>query len=207
MIRSPGSSASRCACFPSVFAMAAATPQGIGDKVIRFTSWDIQPEEVYAKRMRTLRQLCVDTDDSCRDQFFKVLCQVDDWEWEDMNLQKLPQDKHVSNRTEKVLKAFSLGQLVQFQSPPPGTASVGSAAAAASGRAMPATGWPTTPGDTLERVFNDEAQQKAELIERNRASAIALRAAKMAADQQSTVSQAVEEADVFPFRAASGSWL
>ena len=37
--------------------------------------------------------------------------------------------------------------------------------------------------------------------------AIALGEAKVAAEQQSKVTQAVNEPEVFPFRAASGSWL
>ena len=97
--------------------MAAATPPDIDGKVTRFTSWHNHPEEQYAKRMRTLRQLCVDTEGSCRDQFFTVMGQVDDWEWEDLNPAKLDEDQHVSNRTQTVLKAFSLGQLVTYQSP------------------------------------------------------------------------------------------
>ncbi len=58
------------------------------------------------KRMRILRQLCVDSDGSCRDQFFKVMGQVDDWEWEDLNPAKLHEDQHVSNLTQSVFENF-----------------------------------------------------------------------------------------------------
>ncbi len=179
--------------------MAAATPPDIDGKVIRFTSWHILPEEQYAKRMRILRQLCVDTEGSCRDQFFKVIGQVDDWEWEDLNPEKLQEDEHVSNRTQTVLKAFSLGQLVACQSPPPGTAAVGSVAAGASGAALSATGWPTTPDDTVERLCNLQAQNKADTIAKNKANAIMMRDAKKAVDKQSSVSGMVEPAQVFNF--------
>ena len=163
-----GSCASRLACLLCVFVMAAATLPEIDGKVTRFTSWHILPEEQYAKRMRTLRQLCVDSDGSQRDQFFKVLEQVDDWEWEDLNPAKLEEDQHVSNRTQTVLKAFSLGQLVCYQSPPPGTAAVGSDAAAPTGTAFSATGWPTTPDTTFERLTNLQAQEKADVIAKTR---------------------------------------
>ena len=144
--------------------------------------------------MRTLRQLCVDTKGSCRDQFFTVMGQVDDWEWEDLNLERLDQDKHVRNRTQTVLKAFSLGQLGCYQSPPPGTAAVGSDAAAPSGTE---TGWPTTPDDTLERLTNLQAQTKADLIAKNKANALMARDARMAADKQSSASGVVAPAQVF----------
>ena len=179
--------------------MAAATPPDIDGKVTRFTSWHNHPEEQYAKRMRTLRQLCVDTEGSCRDQFFTVMGQVDDWEWEDLNPEKLQEDQHVSNRTQTVLKAFGLGQLVAYQSPPPGTAAVGSDAAAPTGTAFSATGWPTTPDDTLERLTNLQAQTKADLIAKNKAIALMARDAKMAADKQSSASGVVAPAQVFNF--------
>ncbi len=147
-----------------MFARAAATPPDNDGKVIRFTGWHNLPEEQYAKRMRSLRQLCVDTEGSCRDQFFTVMGQVDDSEWEDMKLARLDQDKHVSSRTQTVLKAFSLGQLGCCQSPPPGTAAVLYDAAAPRGTAFSATGWPTTPDDTLERLTRLQAQTKADLI-------------------------------------------
>ena len=179
--------------------MAAATPPDIDGKVTRFTSWHNLPEEQYAKRMRTLRQLCVDTEGSCRDQFFTVMGQVDDWEWEDLNPATLEEDQHVSNRTQTVLKAFSLGQLVCYQSPPPGTAAVGSDAAAPTGTAFSATGWPTTPDDTLERRTNLQAQTKADLIAKNKANALMARDARMAADKQSSASGVVAPAQVLHF--------
>ena len=179
--------------------MAAATPPDIDGKVTRFTSWHNHPEEQYAKRMRTLRQLCVDTEGSCRDQFFTVMGQVDDWEWEDLNLEKLDEDKHVSNRTQTVLKAFALGQLVAYQSPPPGTAAVGSDAAAPTGTAFSATGWPAGPDDTFERLTNLQAQSKADLIAKNKAVALKARDAKIAAEKQSSESGEVAPAQVFNF--------
>ena len=179
--------------------MAAATPPDIDGKVTRFTSWHNHPEEQYAKRMRTLRQLCVDTEGSCRDQFFTVMGQVDDWEWEDLNPEKLQEDKHVSNRTQIVLNDFSLGQLVAYQSPPPGTAAVGSDAAAPTGTAISATGWPTTPDTTFERLTNLQAQEKADLIAKNKAIALKVREEKKAVDKQSSVSRAVAPAQVFNF--------
>ena len=179
--------------------MAAATPPEIDGKVTRFTSWHNHPEEQYAKRMRTLRQLGVDSDGSCRDQFFKVMGQVDDWEWEDLNTEKLQEDQHVSNRTQTVLKAFGLGQLVAYQSPPPGTAAVGSDAAAPTGTAFSATGWPTTPDDTFERLTKLEAQNKADLIARNKAIALKARDEKKAVDKQSSASGEVAPAQVFYF--------
>ena len=179
--------------------MAAAIAPGIDGKVIRFTSWHDLPEEQYAKRMRTLRQLCVDTEGSCRDQFFTVMGQVDDWEWEDLNPAKLEEDQHVSNRTQTVLKAFSLGQLVAYQSPPPGTAAVGSDAAAPTGTAFSATGWPTGPATTFGSLANLAAQNKAELIAKNKAIALMARDAKMAADKLGSVSGVVAPAQVFNF--------
>jgi hypothetical protein len=179
--------------------MAAATPPGIDGKVTRFTSWHNLPEEQYAKRMRTLRQLCVDTEGSCRDQFFTVMGQVDDWEWEDLNPAKLEEDQHVSNRTQTVLKAFSLGQLVAYQSPPPGTAAVGSDAAAPTGTAFSATGWPTGRDTTFESLTNLAAQNKAELIAKNKAIALMARDAKMAAVKQGSVSGVEAPAQVFNF--------
>ena len=187
--------------------MDAATRRRNEEKWIRLNNWFHQPEELYAKRMRTLRQLCVESDTlCCRDQFFAVLMQMDDWEFEDVDIQNLVAEKDTGKRTRLDFSG-PLGEFAPRQSPPPGSAAAGSAAAAAPGPARPATGWPTTLNDTVEQVFMDEAQQKAELIERNRASAIALREAKMAAEQQSKVTQAVNAPDVFPFRAASGSWL
>lgn len=179
--------------------MAAATPPGNDGKVPRFTSWHNLPEEQYEKRMRTLRQLCVDTEGSCRDQFFTVMGQVDDWEWEDLNLERLDLDKHVRNRTQTALKAFGLGQLGCYQSPPPGTAAVGSDAAAPSGTEFSATGWPTTPDDTLERLTNLQAQTKADLIARNKANALMARDTKKAADKQISASGVVAPAQLFNF--------
>ena len=179
--------------------MAAATPPGIDGKVTRFTSWHNLPEEQYAKRMRTLRQLCVDTEGSCRDQFFTVMGQVDDWEWEDLNPAKLDEDQHVSNRTQTVLKAFSLGQLVAYQSPPPGTAAVGSDAAAPTGTAFWPAGRPTGPDTTHEGLTNLVAQNKADLIAKNKAVALKARDAKMAVDKQSSASGEVAPAQVFNF--------
>jgi len=179
--------------------MAAATPPEIGVKVSRFTSWHNLPEEQYAKRMRTLRQLCVDTEGSCRDQFFTVMGQVGDWEWEDLNPAKLEEDQHVSNRTQTVLRAFSLGQVVAYQSPPPGTAAAASDAAAPTGTAFSATGWPTTPDDTFERLTNLQAQAKADLIAKNKAIALKTREAKMAVDKQSSASGEVAPPQVLHF--------
>ena len=75
--------------------MAAATPPEIEGNFIRFSSWRILPEEQYAKRMRILRELSSATEGTCTDQFWKVMGQVDDWEWEDMDPGLLPKDEHV----------------------------------------------------------------------------------------------------------------
>jgi hypothetical protein len=179
--------------------MAAATLPEIDGKVTRFTSWHILPEEQYAKRMRTLRQLCVDSDGSQHDQFFKVLEQVDDWEWEDLNPAKLDEDQHLKNRTQSTLRAFALGTLVAGQSPPPGTAASSSDAAAPTGTAFSATGWPTNPNTTFERLTNLQAQEKADLIAKNKAIALKMREEKKAVDKQSSVSGAVAPAQVFNF--------
>jgi hypothetical protein len=169
--------------------MAAATLPEIDGKVTRFTSWHILPEEQYAKRMRTLRQLCVDSDGSQRDQFFKVLEQVDDWEWEDLNIAKLDEDQHVSNRTQSTLRAFALGTLVAGQSPPPGNVAASSSdAAAPTGTAFSATGWPTGPDTTFERLTNLAAQEKLDLIAKNKAIALKMREEKKAVDKLSSVS-------------------
>ena len=179
--------------------MAAATPPGNDGKVPRFTSWHNLPEEQYEKRMRTLRQLCVDTEGSCRDQFFTVMGQVDDWEWEDLNPAKLDEDQHVSNRTQTVLKAFSLGQLVAYQSQQPGTAAVGSDAAAPTGTAFWPAGRPTGPDTTHEGLTNLAAQNKADLIARNKANALMARDTKKAADKQISASGVVAPAQLFNF--------
>ena len=124
---------------------------------------------------------------------------MDDWEWEDLNSEKLQEDQHVSNRTQTVLKAFGLGQLVACQSPPPGTAAVGSDAAAPTGTAFSATGWPTGPDTTFGSLANLAAQNKAELIAKNKAIALMARDAKMAADKLGSVSGVVAPAQVFNF--------
>ena len=47
---------------------------------MKLSNWVHQPEEVYAKRMRTLRQMCVESGTlSCQDQFFRVLGKMNDW--------------------------------------------------------------------------------------------------------------------------------
>ena len=181
--------------------MAAATPRGIDEQVPRVT-WDDLPEEMFAKRMRRLRQMCVDTDDSCREQFFKVLGQVEEWQWEDMILMSgiiEPQDEHGSNRTEKDLKDFSLGESVPFQSPPPGAAAASSSPPAPCGPS-----WLPTPAhtaaETLEERIRVQEQPNAEVIAKNKADAIARRGAKRALEQQSNVNAAAERPpEVFPF--------
>ena len=176
--------------------MAAATLPEIDGKVTRFTSWHILPEEHYAKRMRKLRQLCVDSDDSQRVQFFKVLEQVDDWEWEDLNIAKLDEDQHVSNRTQATLRAFALGTLVAGQSPPPGNVAASSSdAAAPTGTAFSATGWPTGPDTTFERLTNLAAQEKLELIAKNKAIALKTREEKKAVDKPSSMCGEVPPTD------------
>jgi len=207
MIRSPTQAHHVVLASLPCVSMDAASRRRDEEKWIRLNNWFQQPEELYAKRMRTLRQLCVESDTvRCRDQFFGVLMQMDDWEFEDVDIQDLVPEKGNGKRPRLDVSG-PLDKVALRQSPPPGKAAAGLAAAAAPGPACPATGWPTILNDPIEQVFKDEAQQKAETIERNRASAMALRAAKIAAEQQSKVTQAVKASEVFPFRAASGSWL
>ena len=175
--------------------MEAATPPDIDGKVTRFTSWHILSEEQYANRMRILRELCVETEGTCFDQFFKVMGQVDDWEWEDLNPEKLQEDKHVSNRTQAVLSAFSNGQLFALQSPPPGSAAVGSVAAEATGAALSAIPLPMTPGELLHDNADIIAKNKADMIAKNKANALMVRDSKMAVDKQKRED------------AMSGTWL
>ena len=120
--------------------------------------------------MRTLRQLCVESDTlCCRDQFFAVLGKMDDWEFEDVDLQNLLAEKDTGKRTRFDFLG-PLGEFAPRQSPPPGSAAAGSGAAASSGPARPATGYQPTPLETIERLFKDEAQQQVELNERLRAA-------------------------------------
>ena len=68
--------------------MAAATPSGIDEKAHRRyarVTWDGLPEEMLAKRMRTLRRL-LDTDDSSREQYLRVKDKMEDWDFEDLGI-------------------------------------------------------------------------------------------------------------------------
>ncbi len=145
--------------------------------------------------MRILRELCVETEGTCFDQFFKAMGQVDDWHWKDLSPEKLQEDRRVSNRTQAVLSAFSIGQLFALQSPPPGSAAVGSVAAEASGAALSAIPLPMTPGELLLDNADIIAKNKADMIAKNKANALLMCDAKLAVDKQKSES------------AVSGTWL
>ena len=104
--------------------MAAATPRGINEPGPERT-WDDLPEEFFANCMRRFRELCVETDDSCREQFLRVLGQVEDWQYKYYFVLSgtiSAPDEHGTTLAERTFGASSLGQSVPIQSPPPGAA-------------------------------------------------------------------------------------
>ena len=141
--------------------MAAATPPEIESKFIRFSSWRILPEEQYAKRMRILRELSSATEGTCTDQFWKVMGQVDDWEWEDMDPGLLPKDKNMCIE-QVVLPSLPLGEFTACQSPPPGSGIDGSLTGTNNGAASSSLPFPSTPAELLDNSTNVSLTAKAE---------------------------------------------
>ena len=150
--------------------MAGAAPQGNPEKMMKLSNWVHQPEEVYAKRMRTLRQISVDSDTlSCLEQYREVLNKHNDWDNEDCELQNLMAEKDTGKRRRYQF----LGPLGEFRprpSPPPGSGAVGSGAAAASGPETPSTGHQPTPLEEIAADFNDGSPEQVELNQRLRAA-------------------------------------
>ena len=150
--------------------MAGAAPQGNQENMIQLRNWDYQSEEVNAKRMRTIRQICVDSDTlSCQEQFFRFLGKIDDWEYEDHDFQRLVAEKDIGKR-RKLDFLGPLGESAPRQSPPPGSGAAGSGAAAASGPETPSTGYQPTPLEEIAALFNDGSPEQVELNERLRAA-------------------------------------
>ena len=89
--------------------MAAATPSGIDEKDRRYArvTWDDLPEEMLAKRMRTLRRL-LDTDDSNREKYLRVKDEMSEWDFQDLGFfagmlnQMLPEPEVGSKQAEKI---------------------------------------------------------------------------------------------------------
>ena len=122
---------------------------------MKLSNWVHQPEEVYAKRMRTLRQISVDSDTlSCQEQFFRFLGKIDDWEYEDHDFQRLVAEKDIGKR-RKLDFLGPLGESAPRQSPPPGSGAAGSGAAAASGPETPSTGHQPTPLEEIDPLLDE----------------------------------------------------
>ena len=171
--------------------MAAATPRGIDEPGPERT-WDDLPEEFFANCMRRFRELCVETDDSPREQFLRVLGQVEDWQYKYYFVLSgtiSAPDEHGTTLAERTFGAFALGQSVPIQSPPPG--------AAASSSAPPARPSAVPCVRTADEIIADAERAAIELlmtVERvvTGTDPLVRRGTKRALEQQSNVSAAVE---------------
>ena len=164
--------------------MAAAPPPESEAKYIRFQSWRIQPEEEYAKRLLILSELAAATEGTSSCRFWKVMGQVDDWDFQDMNPQLLPKEKKVCIDQGNVHSPL-LG-LFGCQSPPPGTGihgSVGGQGNGASSSSIPPPSTPAELGYNFQKSLSPLSAEKLALIEKNKAAALLMRSLKRSAEQ------------------------
>ena len=87
-------------------------------KWIRFQCWRIRSEEVYASRLHRLAELATSQEGTYQRRFEEAMSQVDDWEWEDTNIELFS----INNKSDSA-HSQSSGQLVpqtpHSKSPPP----------------------------------------------------------------------------------------
>ena len=191
--------------------MDTATPTESAANFKRFQSWEIRPEEEYARRMRILSELVSATEGTCARRFWNIMGQVVDWEWENMNLALWLTEKIRTDQGN--VQRLPLATVTCCQSPPPGkgieeslSGSVnfaasqspptcigidGSMTGSVRGAASSSIPPPSTPPELVNNSQKVLSKEQAEIVAKNKAAAFLMREAKRASEKQK------REAEVF----------